>query len=315
MSITGADLKRQWEYTSHDANKGTRLSLRHALKIYIGFDSQKNPCLYIYSREERAKFTSSKSIACTRTRDASGEFVYVMSLLNQAQEDIFLYMCADIINKSAERSEPREALGAFCKRYEEWIEMLGRVGSGLLSAEAQRGLFGELLFLQQLLREHSDDMLGCLEGWKGPDREHRDFIYDGRWYEIKTIRSGVTAVKISSIAQLDAVSTGRLVVYQLDTPGVLTLNSLVEDIRATIDGDSLAQGLFCRRLLKYGYEVREEYDDPSYMVLARDVYVVDDSFPALRRDSLPPAITRASYELSLAALTDWRMDNNGNEEY
>ena len=77
------------------------------------------------------------------------------------------------------------------------------------------GLLGELLFMD----DHMIPQYGvatALASWMGPEKTHKDFSTENMWYEIKTINSGKTTVRISSLEQLDGDIEGQLVVYDLE---------------------------------------------------------------------------------------------------
>lgn len=302
-------LEQQWQRTVQKKNMGTRLNIQHSLEFYTGYDDSCHMVLATVSTHQQKKFTNTKSIAC-RTFQQHGSYHYIFTLNDTAKKEIFLDVCADIINYSAQANSDYQALTALCSRYESWQEMLGRVRGNLLSEAAQRGLIGELTFLYRRIKENPDQSHDIITGWQGPERERRDFVLKDLWYEIKTVKQGVSEVKISSLAQLDTSEAGQLVVYQLekttaDKPGAVTLNKLVSALSKIISDCGSGREIFIRKLLQYGYEENEEYDKNSFIVRDVCVYRVDDTFPALRLGTVPQAVIKAEYTLSLNGIADW----------
>lgn len=305
-------LKAQWENTVHEHNMVTRLNIKHSLEFYIGYDHMCNMVLTTKSKYKVEKTASTKSIVCTMNYCAdSDDYWYIFCLQDISKKEIFLDMCADIINYSAHEDGKSRALNALRARYESWQDMLKKSGSELLSDAVQRGLLGELTFLYRRLKDNNENMKTVIAGWQGPEREKRDFLLDDKWYEIKTIKQGVTGVRISSLSQLDTDGNGYLVVYILekasdDNKKAVSLAKLVKIIYRTLEDVGAGTDLFTCKLLKYGYDnSREEYAKNSYIVREEKKYLVNDTFPVLTEKNVPEQVVRAEYELNVAQLADW----------
>lgn len=312
MVMDSKYLKAQWENTVHEHNMVTRLNIKHQLEFYIGYDDSCNMVLTTRSQCQADKFTSTKAIVCNVNRQQpGGDNRYLFCLHDSSKRDIFLDMCADIINYSAHEDGERRALNALRARYESWQDMLKKSGSELLSDAVQRGLLGELTFLYRRLKDNNENMKTVIAGWQGPEREKRDFLLDDKWYEIKTIKQGVTGVRISSLSQLDTDGNGYLVVYILekasgDNKKAVSLAKLVKIIYRTLEDVGAGTDLFTCKLLKYGYNnSREEYAKNSYIVREEKKYLVNDTFPVLTEKNVPEQVVRAEYELNVAQLADW----------
>ena len=57
-------------------------------------------------------------------------------------------------------------------------------------------------------------------------------------------------------------------------------------------------------LFQTGYVPREEYDEQIYSVAEVMNFTVDENFPRLTKNNLPPAIVEASYSLNLRGLKE-----------
>ena len=307
------ELCQQWNRTTRGSCKGTRLNINHALEFYLGFDKEINRCIYICTAIKMVAMESVKGIICKRYSINDGSYRYTMSLADMALEDLFLDMCTDIITYSNKEKNEYDALSKLKKRYESWIKMLAHRGSGLLTEEAQRGLLGELMYIWQYIKQHPDNHAKIIHGWQGTELEPRDFVVDNTWYEIKAVGQSAQKVKIASLAQLDAVDTGYLVVYMLEKAArdnvlSVSLNDLVNIVRRHIADE--VEGEFAYKILQTGYENREEYDSPTYVIRERSVYGVDRNFPALRISQVPEAIVQAQYALSLSGIEPYLVNRS-----
>ena len=111
--------------------------------------------------------------------------------------------------------------------------------------------------------------------------------------------------------QLDAPGKGTLILYTLARGGEngessITLNQAVANIRKLLQGDGDALRLFEDKLLQVGYIKRDEYDKKSYIFVEMSCYDVREDFPRVKREILPDAVGKLSYELNIQALTPWK---------
>lgn len=307
------ELCQQWNKTSRGSWKGTRLNINHALEFYLGFDKEINRCIYICTSIKITAMESVKGIICKRYSISDGSYRYIMSLADMALEDLFLDMCTDIITYSNKEKNEYDALIKLKNRYESWIKMLSHRGSGLLTEEAQRGLIGELMFIWQYIKRHPGNHGKIIHGWQGTELEPRDFVVDNTWYEIKAVGQSAQKVKIASLAQLDAIDQGYLAVYTLekatsDNVHSVSLNDMARIVKSHIAAE--AEGEFSYKILQTGYEKREEYDSPTYIIRECSVYGVDREFPALRTSQVPEAVVQAQYALSLSGIEPYLVIRN-----
>ncbi|AWS47062.1 PD-(D/E)XK motif protein [Streptosporangium sp. 'caverna'] len=220
-------------------------------------------------------------------------------------DDILAAMLTQLASSSGERPD------AVCKQVlDEWRELLRRRG-GLLGDDALRGLFGELIILEQILTAGEAHDLSV---WRGPDREPHDFRLPGGDLEVKVLGATGAAVRIHGIEQLEPPEDGDLylVVVRLVTDhDGLALPDLVERIQPKTD-DHRA---FAVALARAGYSETdaEHYRDRRFVVTQIAALPVDDGFPRIvpssLADALPDEVSALSYTLDLSfllpsALTD-----------
>lgn len=220
--------------------------------------------------------------------------------------DVFAALAEDLARRiDAAEPGPAAAVGVFLGQLHRWQRFLAIARHGL-DPVAQRGLWGELLFLQA----HLLPLLGgaAIDGWKGPDGAHQDFQFATTWIEVKTtLAKQPQSVRIASERQLDDTRAPALFLHVLALEahegGAATLPAAVAELRAALVAWPAARETFEERLLAAGYLDRDapRYATPGYAVRQAQTFRVQGDFPRLVEAALPPGIGDASYSLSLAA--------------
>lgn len=285
----------------------SRYDGEHPLDIFLGVDEQGRKSLVVTLKASRERVVSSKTIAVDFFMRNDGRSSLRFSLEDDDLRDIFYKFCEDII-ESTRDSNLSDDFSPIVRRWETWITFFQRTALPLSESEII-GLIGEIHFLQTVMIEkYGTDR--ALEAFIGVDKAHKDFEIDDTWYEVKTIHNGVRAVKISSIEQLDADTTGKLEIITLDqgTPGTdsnTTINSIVRQFRGQLNQTQLID--FDEKLRKANYIEDERYDDYNYLFIKRDEYEVVGDFPRIMSGALPIGITKATYEIDISALQQYKV--------
>lgn len=234
----------------------------------------------------------------------------VVELLDPSHTDIFGVLVSDLIARLSDGLQDGELLTVLSNRLTRWQQLLRtkRVG---LTKEAQRGLFGELLFLRQQW-DAGADSTSTLESWVGPGGAAHDWESRTLDVEVKARASTRASVRISSEHQLDSRSPDTdvfLLLATIDsTPDGESLPDLVDDMRGRVssgDRDRLES-----RLFEYGWmDVhRARYEGTSWSLRDMRAFGVSDSFPRLIESALPEGIHHVSYALDVAAMADHAAD-------
>lgn len=285
----------------------SRYDGEHPLDIFLGIDDQGRKSLVVTLKANRERVVSSKTIAVDFFKRNDGRNSLRFSLEDDDLRDIFYKFCEDII-ESTRGSSLSDGFSPIVRRWETWITFFQRTALPLSESEII-GLIGEIHFLQTVMIEkYGTDR--ALEAFIGIDKAHKDFEIDDTWYEVKTIHNGVRAVKISSIEQLDADTTGKLEIITLDqgTPGTdsnITINSIVRQFREQLNQTQLID--FDEKLRKANYIEDERYDDYNYLFIKRDEYEVAGDFPRIMSGALPTGITKATYEIDISAIQQYKV--------
>nr|WP_237058453.1 PD-(D/E)XK motif protein [Loktanella sp. M215] len=220
--------------------------------------------------------------------------------------DLFTMMAVDVLRHVEMHAHGRapELLDAFLSRVTDWQVFMSADRSKPLSPEKQAGLQGELCFLETLLNGTGDAQM-ALGMWQGPFRAAQDFHVAVGAVEVKATASTRTfRAKINSIEQLDSDREPLFLVavrFSEDPKGE-ALRDLVARLKIRMLDSGAAQRfqaiLFACR---YFAEHEASYDRPL-AIAEQSCFLVEENFPCLRRDSLPPQIMAASYDLDLATI-------------
>lgn len=221
--------------------------------------------------------------------------------------EIFLTLCQSLMSATLIVPQGRDgaALDVVLTRLRRWQELLKKGSSGLLSEEAQTGLFGELLILRDVFVANLDP-LEAVNCWNGPLGDEQDFGYAESIVEVKTTRTTRDqAFTISSLAQLDTTSGSIILAFQTlgvfvdDPPDGISLNSLAEDIRKRLSGNSAATAELDIRLTLSGYRPDPEYDRLRFVAATRRLFDVSGEFPRIEPSEVRRGILKATYTVSV----------------
>ncbi|MGL5561818.1 MAG: PD-(D/E)XK motif protein, partial [Tannerellaceae bacterium] len=127
--------------------------------------------------------------------------LYIL-LQDDKLSEIFVYFVEDIINYLANIYDNTTALKIIKERVNFWRLLFSKISRDILSAEQQRGLFGELYFLERLLNE-TKDKYAVINAWHGPLALNQDFRFNNLALEIKATKKNNPTIKISNEYQLD----------------------------------------------------------------------------------------------------------------
>jgi hypothetical protein len=222
-----------------------------------------------------------------------------------ASLELFTMMAEDLLRllQGSKMQDEGGVLNQFLSRIHAWQDFMDRHRDGLLSPEAELGLFGELV-LVDLMIEAGVQPRNVLDAWQGPLDGLQDFVSGGGGIEVKTTlsTSGFPAI-VNSLEQLDDslrqpifVAAVRL---RLDSLGT-SLPQMAEKIRHRLRDQQIVLGLFEIRLMQAGLlnTVSERYAR-TFALVATALLPVRDSFPRLTRRDVHFAVRKARYEIDL----------------
>lgn len=227
--------------------------------------------------------------------------------------DVFSALAELLASRVASARTDSEAVGELFGALRRWQAFLAAGRDGL-SIEAQRGLFGELHVLANLLVP----ALGAgaaTEGWKGFAGTNQDFQFASCAIEVKTTSAVVPdSVRIASERQLDEAGSGRLFLHLIfvderdvspgdDRGAGQTLLGLVQTCRRAVAGNALASVLLEEGLFQVGWLdlPAGRYDSRQFTIRGQRTFHVREGFPRLIEKMLPAGVGEVSYSLNLTA--------------
>jgi hypothetical protein len=310
--------KNPWSQIS----PGDKLNVLRATKppsvpFYWGKDCE-GSCLLIaeLEGEHKAHFFKNKVTVSgieTSLEQLSDSQRLSIKLTKDIDLDIFEVLCGDLLKNITDISDPRIALSITMNHLKRWKSFMSGSSNKILSPLAVRGLFAELTYLLNSL-EKDFNQKHVIEAWLGPLDSHQDFIFMNTAVEIKAISGKErNSIWISSLDQLQAtVDNLYLKIYRLgttvDQDQGMSLNDLVSAVEQKIESaEVLAQ--FLERLAATGYIPLDQYNEPKFLVLEEKTFQVDQGFPKLTKDTMPPGIEKATYEIDLSAIESFISEN------
>ena len=194
-----------------------------------------------------------------------------------------------------------------------------RFWSADISAEVTRewlhGIFGELLFLDELINRFGGNII---ENWNGPLGSDHDF-QTGTDLAVEIKTSTETPFKIHcNIRQLDSKLFNKLyiVCYKLSSSeNGMCIPELVRRIEAKLGDDVQMLDKFYERLSSAGYhrQLEPQYDEFALNTSDAGVFKVDEKFPKIAESSFinPPdhRISNIRYTLQLTGLDELKVDD------
>lgn len=252
---------------------------------------------------------------CSRRDERNNKKQYLLiSLLNNQHRDVFSILCEDLIHRVEELESETDLVKQLLIRLEKWRLLFEKLGQKGLSAEAQRGLFGELVFLNQFI-EKSQKPDYCLNSWKGSAKSVQDFQYSDWAVEVKTTHGkNQQKLYISSERQLDSslVPNIYLIHISLEVREGFgkTLNQIVNEIIEILKNSPAALNSFRLKLLEIGYfeHHHDLYKSPGYSIRQTICYRITDDFPCITEAMIPSGIGDVKYSLVISANENWLIE-------
>lgn len=309
-------IKQIWQQLDNQEGifRRVRYDAASPCDLYLGLKMPKNQRLLAI----RLPMTLSKSIVnppefrgvrvekIKADANDSSHFFLNLVLVDTQLTDVFDVLLDDFINQLLPLSNPSEIVRVFRNQLARWEELFGSYKADGLSAEQQKGLFGELYLLRKFLQKGfapSD----IVDSWVGNDAAVQDFRATNWAIEVKT-SSQTTQEKliINGERQLDESLLSNLFLYYLNvdvrTGAGNSLNELVAAVRHFLAADFPVLLTFNRKLIKAGYFDPQAslYADTGYAVRAEHIFRVKDDFPRIVAADLKTGVGDVRYSISLS---------------
>lgn len=312
--ITTTELSAAWNSIApHKGdNIGRRADTSHPLDFFIGYDEGNNMQLMLLSNFMPELPKSSQQIIVRGNKRAAGDYALCFSLAERRLGDLYVSLCWDMMDCTVEIQDKRNGTLAALKRFKMWQKMFAEIRNKPLSESKVKGLLGELCVLKQVCSPIYGLSKAVL-GWVGPLGTDRDFEFSDIWYESKAVSLSKENVTISSLDQLDTDSSGYLMLCRIEKTSeqdsnAITLKKLINDIFIELGSDERAAASLKNKLTLSGYQEDDELTETPYVLHRIEKYVVNSSFPRIRRCDVKAAVTNGTYDLSIAALHQWQAE-------
>lgn len=192
---------------------------------------------------------------------------------DEQSPEIFELVLQNLADHLAVAEEEGSLFSTVYKVLDRWRTFFQRGGFKRLSEEQQRGLFGELWFINEWLEKHPGQPPLIIEHWEGPTKGRIDFKGTRCGIEIKTIIEKLSkTIKISNENQLK-------------------LNEAVSSIYLYV--------CFLEQSRTHGLSLQELAGQALYFMEKTEVYEAGEKFPRLIKEHLPKGISHVSYNIDL----------------
>jgi len=247
----------------------------------------------------------------------NGKVRLCLVLKEEQYADIFGTLVDDVAKTTVEKDSPSQAIRTFMARLHAWRQFLGRLAQAL-TPNAQQGLFGELIFLSEMILPHLAVNDG-VKAWVGPEGAPRDFALGRDEVEVKTVKLGKRNFSVSNLEQLNDPGDLRIIlcIYHHENTGSVTLPDLVKKLRGRIQKeDPSALDLFENKILKAGYhDIHENVYTSNHQLSKTSLFLVKENFPRLIRTDIPQGVQEARYDVDLLACEPFRLETINIKEF
>ena len=233
-------------------------------------------------------------------------------LLDNELKEIFSYFIQDILDVIKDVNIEVEALNLTSNIIFKWKSLFDKVLFNGLTIERQKGLIGELLFLNMLLDlNYPIDLI--LTNWTGCDFDDKDFIFGALGLEIKFTSSKVPTLKITSERQLEDQNLNELYLHLYIAEEVkekgISLNTIINQVRINLTKIQIALNSFNEKLILIGYyEEDSENYNRQYAIKSEKTFLIEEGFPKLISKDLKTGIYNTSYNIEISACEPFLFD-------
>lgn len=310
--------KRQFELKNNQIVRET-LHLKNDMICYIGTISASGSKLFqiqlidsIKINDKFLKRFHGVEVRIISEKKGFNEITIILSDLDLT--DIFSMFIEDLIAELENLENATDAPLCVNAKINNWARLFAKISGQILSLERQRGLFGELTVLFDLLK-YSSDYVKCFCSWTGPEGTNQDFSNEASALEIKTTKATSPTVNISNELQLDwtVLSNLYLGVIHVDelNNGEETLEKVIGNIKNRIKNYTNLIMLFEDKLEKTGIPAGEEkiYNKIGFVIRSKMFYKVEQGFPVLINSVINnTSIHHVKYQLDVSSIDSFSTD-------
>jgi len=273
--------------------------------------------LYIMSVSKKVVFPELKSYRFKGveifTIEVENRIELNIYLLDNDLKNIFSLFIQNVLEDLEQCVTESEAITKTLNIVSKWKKLFDKIIFTGLTIEQQKGLIGELLFLNYLLN-YKKTSANAIYAWTGSEQEFqsKDFTLGSVGIEIKFTSSKQPQIKVSNERQLDAENFNELFLVLYSTEAVkdngFSLNSIVEQTRQNISTDE-ELNVFNGKLELNGYfDKDKEHYSQMYSFKKTYSFAVTSDFPKIVKKDLPLGIYDTSYCIEISAVENFIID-------
>ena len=293
----------------------TRIDNITHVNCFLGTNSITNQHFFLLSVSKNIEIPELnnyrfKSLQIYLADETMNEQHLFIHLLDNDLKDIFSLFIENILNEITETSTEDEALIRTLNVVNHWKRLLDKIARKGLDIEKQKGLIGELLFLNHLLN-HNKTSSNAISFWTSTeeDFQSKDFTLGDTGVEVKFTSSQQPQINVSNERQLDNENFRELFLVLYSTEAVkdngFSLNSLIKETRQKITTNEVLS-VFNDKLKLYGYhEDDSEYYGGMYSLKKLFCFVISSEFPKIIKGNLPLGIFETSYKIEISAVENY----------
>ena len=278
-------------------------------ELNIGVSEKGNRCLIlVLPPNSKIEFVGAKK-ENLETYYRKKEKHIVLELTDRFYNSFFVDLVVSLYYRIKDISDDNDSAKSFISLIQYWSDFLRAKKGGLLSAEAVKGMYGELTYLEYLLENLELPINEILNSWRGPYDDNHDFHFDGKNAEIKTKTIASNEVHISSEYQLEAVKGKKLELVVVSVEDVSVngdnLNSVLNRIRKKVLDVNGDISILSEALIKKNIQFSTVgiYDSYMFRLKTFEVFNCDDAdFPKLTSTNIGDNLRKISYRLILKDL-------------
>lgn len=317
MTVSKA-LTAAWEASSVEAGEGhgyyrRRIPLQLVLPVYAGvIVPGKVRCLSFDFEEAVLKGLNLRDHTCGYLVEADKQsgaervFIHLQETAEAKPKDLFLILCADILDHILPCEAPAEVARTLHQRLRHWKMFFQNRSLEGLSRDEYIGLFAEIDFFEKCLQKGLPPQI-LADAWQGPLGTNQDFLFGSVAVEVKAVTANdAGSLRVTNIRQLDDTGLTGLflshVAYDFRQGAGRNMLSLIESVRALLHLAPDAGATFNNRLLAAGYLESDPSRFAGYGFTERQraYYKVREGFPRILESGLSSGISEVCYSLNLA---------------
>ncbi len=309
--------KKQWnvlESSEIDDGLNTiRVAQDCILEVFLAIDKFKSHIFILHLPDNYYPKINNRTNDNIELQHTPANKLIQIKLLDNDFTGLFDDLILSLIHSIKYMRDIRVAAELVIETYTKWNVFFARSPEHQLSNESVMGMWGELMYLYDLLIEskNSDNKDALVKSWVGPYGSAHDFELVEKSVEVKTKLKSTNKIKVSSEYQLEQTDDKELeltvlsVVESLDGKSIKDLFVLLKNTIQEQNGD-VTHLLYAFKKQNLDEQRLEKYADLRFLCKEKQVFdCLLPNFPKIERKNLDEAITFVKYGLDTRLLSTY----------